>query len=204
MVINKADKGFYVVVWDRNDYITEVEKQLSEKDVYKQVSFKEKALCDLVEICNRSFSSIKLNSHISEKKMKYFMYAYKKVTNLGELYLLPKIHKRLYDVPGIPVISNYSTPNEKFLSHYVHLQEGWSYVKDTADFLKKLQNMEKNFQNFILVTADVVGLDTSLPHNPGLEILKNALDCRQNKIIPTNMLVKMAKFFFTNNYFEFG
>ena len=121
MVIKKADKVFYVVVRDRNDYITEVEKQLSNKDVYKQVSFKEKALCDLVEIRNRSFGGLKLNGHISEKKMKYFLHKYKKVTNLGELYLLPKIHKRLYDVPGIPVILNYGTPTEKFVSHYVHL-----------------------------------------------------------------------------------
>ena len=36
------------------------------------------------------------------------MYKYKKVTNLGKLYLLPKIQKRLYDVPGGPVISNYT------------------------------------------------------------------------------------------------
>ena len=33
MVI-KADKGSCVVIWDRNDYITEAEKQLSDKDVY--------------------------------------------------------------------------------------------------------------------------------------------------------------------------
>ena len=27
IVIKKADKGSYVVVWDRNDYIAEAEKQ---------------------------------------------------------------------------------------------------------------------------------------------------------------------------------
>ena len=64
--------------------------------------------------------------------------------------------------------------------------------------------MEKIFQDSILMTADVVGLYPSIRHNPGLEILKNVLDCRQNKIIPTNILVKMAKIFLSNNYFEFG
>ena len=29
------------------------------------------------------------------------------------MYLLPKIHKRLYDVPGRPVILNCGTPTEK-------------------------------------------------------------------------------------------
>ena len=33
--------------------------------------------------------------------------------NLGKLYLIPKIHKRLESVPGRPVISNCVTPIEK-------------------------------------------------------------------------------------------
>ena len=64
--------------------------------------------------------------------------------------------------------------------------------------------MGKNPQDSILVTADVVGLYPSIPHNAGLKALKGALDCRQNKKIPTGILVKMAEFVLTNNYFEFG
>ena len=71
IVIKKADKGSYVVIWDRNDYITETEKQLSDKVVYKQVNFKEKSFCDLVEISNRFFfRGLKLDGRISEKEMK--------------------------------------------------------------------------------------------------------------------------------------
>ena len=64
--------------------------------------------------------------------------------------------------------------------------------------------MGKNRQDSILVTADVVGLYPSIPHNTGLKALKGALDCRRNKKIPTGILVKMAEFVLTNNYFEFG
>ena len=39
IVIKKADKGSTVVVWERNDYILETEKQLSDANVYKDVSF---------------------------------------------------------------------------------------------------------------------------------------------------------------------
>ena len=39
IVIKKANKGSTVVVWDRNDYILETEKQLSDANVYKDVSF---------------------------------------------------------------------------------------------------------------------------------------------------------------------
>ena len=58
------------------------------------------------------------------------------------------------------------------------MQEGWSYIKDTKDFLKKIQNTGKNPQDSILVTADVAGLYLSIPHNAGLKALKDALDCR--------------------------
>ena len=44
------------------------------------------------------------------------MYEYKKVTNLGKLYLLPKIHDRLYNVARRPVISNCGTPTGKVQS----------------------------------------------------------------------------------------
>ena len=84
------------------------------------------------------------------------------------------------------------------------MQERWSYIKNTKDFLKKVKNMGKIPQDSILVTADVVGLHPSIPHNPGLKALKDALDCRQNKKIPTDMLAKMAEFVLTNKYFEFG
>ena len=40
--LKKENKGCCAVTWDRNEYKTKVEKQLFDKDVYKQVSFKGK------------------------------------------------------------------------------------------------------------------------------------------------------------------
>ena len=50
---------------------------------------------------------------MTEKELKYFTYGYQKATNLSKMYLLPKIHKRLSNIPGTPVISNCGTPAEK-------------------------------------------------------------------------------------------
>ena len=47
-------------------------------------------------------------------------------------------------------------------------------IKDTNDFLPKLKNLKKVPNNAI--TADVVGLYPSIPHNEGLEVLKKQLD----------------------------
>ena len=97
------------------------------------------------------------------------------------MYLLSKIHKGFVNVPGRPVISNCGTPTEKaseFLDHHLQpiMKSGTSYIKDTNDFLSKLKNLKKVPDNAILVTADVVGLYPSIPHNEGLEVLKKQLD----------------------------
>ena len=47
-----------------------------------------------------------------------------------------------------------------------------------------------------------MGLYPSIQHYAGLNSLKKALGNRVNKHIPTNDLVKMAKFALSNNYFE--
>ena len=122
------------------------------------------------------------------------------------MYLLPKIHKRLYDVPGRPVISNCETPTEKvseFLDNQLKevMQNGWSYIKDSNDFIKKIKHLKNIPDNAILVTEDVVGLYPSIPYKSGLRALKQVLDRREDKKISTEDFVKMAEFVLKNNYF---
>ena len=83
------------------------------------------------------------------------------------------------------------------------MKSGTSYIKDTNDFLPKLKNLKKVPDNVILVTADVIGLYPSIPHNEVLEVLKKQLGNFYEKSIPTEDLVKMAEFVLKNNYFEF-
>ena len=61
------------VVWDRLDYLSEVERQLGSKNIYKDVSFNDKILRDLVETNNEMFLNLKKKESISEKEMKYFV-----------------------------------------------------------------------------------------------------------------------------------
>ena len=104
--------------------------------------------------------------------MSYFSYEFKKSCSLRKLYLLPKIHKSLENIPGRPVISNCGTPTGK-VSEFLDLhckpvmQSRKSYIKDSGHFIP---------DNSILVTADVVGLCPSIPHQASLLALKEALD----------------------------
>ena len=68
------------------------------------------------------------------------------------------------------------------------MQEGWSYIKDSGDFIKKLKNIDHISQDANMVTADVVGLYPFSPHDAGLEALRKALDNRENKNISTDLL----------------
>ena len=66
---------------------------------------------------------------------------------LGKFYLLPKIHKRLQNVPGRPVISNCGTATER-ISEFLdfHIQplvcNVPSVIKDTSDYLQKLEGLQ--------------------------------------------------------------
>ena len=103
-------------------YINEAEKQLNDTNVFKDVCFNEKLLQELVGTSNKLFQSLTAKEKISDKQLKFFTYQYEKVTKLGKLYLLPKIHKRLANVPGRLVISNCGTPTVKaseFVDHHL-------------------------------------------------------------------------------------
>ena len=79
------------------------------------------------------------------------------------------------------------------------MKEVTSYVKDKQDFLEKLKHLGKVASNAILVTADVVGLYPSIPHEAGLEALYEKLQERVEKKIPSSDLVNMTEFVLKNN-----
>ena len=116
IVIKKTERGSCVVIWDRSDYIMEAEKQLNDKAVYKDVNFDKDLIPNLTGKSNRLFETLKRRQLITEKEFKYFRFEFKKTCNLGKLYMLPKIHKRLSNVPGGPVISNCRCLQKKYPS----------------------------------------------------------------------------------------
>ena len=83
------------------------------------------------------------------------------------------------------------------------IQKGWSYIKDSGNFINKTKNFSTISGNAILVTADAVGLYRSIPHEAELRVLGDSSDKQDKKCIPTEDLVKMAEFVLKNN-FEFN
>ena len=70
VIIKPADKGSCVVVWDRDDYLAEGYKQLSDNSTYVEVNnYKEKFLVDLTEKSNKIFKKLCNKKVITEKEL---------------------------------------------------------------------------------------------------------------------------------------
>ena len=116
IIIKGADTGS-AVVWDREDYLKEVSKQLEDKDVYEEVQNDPSILINTIM---RALEKIRIRGDLSIDTINYFLVKDRK---FARFYLLPKIHKSLYNVPDRPVNSNcgfYTENISSFLGH--HLQ----------------------------------------------------------------------------------
>nr|XP_048706612.1 uncharacterized protein LOC125636878 [Caretta caretta] len=121
----------------------------------------------------------------------------------GKFYLLPKIHKP--GNPGRPIISGIGTLTAG-LSGYVdsllrpYATSTPSYLRDTTDFLRKLQSIGDLPDNTILATMDVEALYTNIPHKNGLQTVRNTIPDN----VTANLVAELCDFVLTHNYFTFG
>ena len=83
-----------MVIWDKKDYLMEAEKQLSCKETYEEVSSDPHFL---IKSIHNTLKKIRERGDISSNILDYFNVENPKFCRL---YLLPKIHKRMYDIPG--------------------------------------------------------------------------------------------------------
>ena len=172
IIIKEADKGSGIVVWDREDYLAEARTQLKDKDVYQEL--KGNIVGPLEKIIKSVLRKVRNRKDISDETLDYFLVNNPK---LGRFYLLPKIYKRLHNVPGRPVISNsgYYTENmSAFLKYHLKpiAQKIKLYIKETNDFLPKLDALPSLPEDIILCTIDIMSLYPNIPHENGLAAMR--------------------------------
>ena len=125
--------------------------------------------------------------------------------------MLPKIHKNKSPVPGRPIVSANSSPTERisqladlFLQPLVSKTK--SYVKDTTDFLNKVETTTRPKPGSILCTIDVTSLYTNIPNQEGIEASQKQLaQHRPGTQAPSNLsILKMLQYVLTKNNFDFN
>ena len=122
-------------------------------------------------------------------------------------YILPKIHKPWN--PGRPIVSSCGAPTEEislFVDYHLAplVNTLPSYIKDTTDFLVKLQILPPLLPGTLLVTLDVKSLYTNIPHDEGMEACRATLNVRTVQQPPTEDLVQLVELILTKNNFTFN
>ena len=132
IVIKPADKGGAVVVWDRDKYIAEGLRQVSDNNFYIETD------TDLTSKHHKEVVTVLDDMH-SHREIDRSCHLYLTYTPIrtAQFYMLPKIHKNLNNPPGRPIVSGNGCPTER-ISQFVDffLQPGVkgirSYIKDTT------------------------------------------------------------------------
>ena len=201
IVIKPADKGSAVVVMDRDHYVSEAERQLNDSTYYELLDHD--PTDEFAKKVSEAVEEMFDDGYITEKNMRYLIVDQPKA---GRFYLLPKIHKA--GNPGRPIVSANGHPTEK-ISEFVdlhlqpHVNSLPSYLKDTTDYLRKLQESGPIPPETLLVSLDVTSLYTNIPHEDGIRACKEAWEDRPVKDPPTEILVKLLTLILKCNNFEF-
>lgn len=177
----KADKGGAVVILNTSDYISEAHRQLADRKFYRPVDH------DMTE----EFSD-RIETYLStlHKKGSISKCIYDRITTPNPrtpaFYHNPKVHKdntHLGIPPGRPIISGNGCATEK-ISAFIDLclnplvPKIPSFVRDSTHFITLLQQHVRNadcHRHTLLVTLDVTALYTIIPHEEGIEAVRELI-----------------------------
>ena len=150
----------------------------------------------------RALEKIRIRSDLSNDTFNYFLV---KDPKFARFYLLPKIHKRLHNIPGRPVISNCGFYPENIFSFTNYSSESEIIHKGYKSLFAEIKSLDQLPEGAILNTIDVVGLYPNIPHEESLASLRKFLDTRmEKKKVTTETLLELAEILLKNNIFQFS
>ena len=131
VVIREADKGSVVVVMSRERYIAQANRQLSDTDVYQQVS--SSVFFNVIEEVKDILSRLQKSGVITKDMATYAVPVDSKPVRF---YILPKT-----GCPGRPIVSAVGSPTEglsELVDHFIQpfVPNIPSCIRDTQDFFR--------------------------------------------------------------------
>ncbi|XP_072044331.1 uncharacterized protein [Amphiura filiformis] len=203
-IIKSADKGGAVVVWRKDLYINEANRQLSDTDTYLKLAG------DPTED-NQKLISDTIKTLIKKNKLpdtaKHMIQLCPQSANF---YMLPKIHKP--DTPGRPIVSSHSCPTV-LIAEYLDtvlaplVSSLPTFIQDSPHALRLLQDFSfpTGSDNY-LFTMDISSLYTSIPHHLCMKALTHYLDTRigSKRNPPTETQTRLIELVLSMNTFQFN
>jgi len=126
------------------------------------------------------------------------------------LFTLPKIHKTYLNEPrGRPIVAATGFLTEKiaaFMDHFLQplVTSLPSYVKDSMEFINKIQSIQLSDEHCFLVTMDIESLYTSVPFEGGLKAFEFFLNQRSNCTPSISCIVDLIEIVLTSNFLLSG
>ena len=202
IIITHADKGGALVIIDILDYLKEADRQLKDTNFYTTLDHNptEKH----AEIINETIKTFIKEKLLNEQLGKNLIEHNPKTPNL---YFRPKIHKT--DTPGRPIVRSIHSHSSR-ISEFVDIQlepivnNIKSHIKDTIDFINKIETIQNIPKDTILVTMDVKSLFTQIPHTEGINAVARAIENAKNTNISNRVTLKLLSLTLHLNNFEFN
>ena len=208
LIIKQADKGSGIVLEDRENYIQDGLKHLSDKDIYEQVN--SDPTIQLTKTINNYVQKMHSEGTIDTHTKDFLSFKENQPPRTPQIYFLKKIHK--CPIAVRPIVSSCGGPTERisqFVDHHLQpfVSQIKSYLRDTKHLIQILEN--KRFPTkCTLVTIDVKSLYLNIPHKEGIQAVINRLYFKNknshNLKIPPNTLRDLLNIILTQNYFQFG
>lgn len=211
IVIKPADKGSSVVILGREQYITEVHRQLTDKNYYKKLE--RPIYLESIPLVHDILETLKIKGFINNKQKQYL----KGDAQLRErrFYILPKIHKEPekwsipFEVPpGRPIVSDCSSETYRtaeYIDYYLNplSVKHASYVKDTYHFTEIVKNL-KIPPSSLFFTIDIDSLYTNIDTRAGLSAVNKVFQKYPDDNRPDEELLQLLEINLTRNDFEFN
>lgn len=211
IIFKPADKGSKIVILDRQQYLLEAHRQLSNPLHYTpipeplQATVQPQIQAILEQLYRQKFINCKQKQFLSGSNN----------PRPRHMYLLPKIHKDphtwtipLEVPPGRPIISDCNSVTYN-LSQYLDsiLQplstKHSSYIKDTYHFIQVIRSLSVPLHAH-LFTIDIDSLYTNINTDAGLEAVESTFRKFPDSHRPDSAILQLLSLCLRNNDFTFN
>ncbi len=210
VIIKQADKGFKIVILDRQQYAMEAKRQLNNPAYYKTItgSIQPQTQLKVREVIQKLYHNKFINA-----KQRDFLFGPNNPRDCP-FYLLPKIHKEPHTwtvpyavPPGRPIVSDRSSVTYN-IAMYIDFFLGPlssrhpSYLKDTYHFLDIIRPIILP-DSALLFTLDVDSLYTNIDTDLGLKTVKRIFNRYPDKLRPDAEILQLLEICLRCNDFVF-
>lgn len=211
IVIKPADKGSAIVILSRDQYIFEVNRQLSDQTYYKKLDGP--IFTQTIPMVRQIMDQLHRTKFISAKQKAYIIG--QSEPRPRRFYVLPKIHKdpESWTVPGEippgrPIVSDCGSDTygtAEYIDHFLYPLsiKHPAYIKDTYHFIELVRNLSVPLDS-LFFTIDVESLYTNIDIPAGLATVRRFFQKFPDMERPDEQILKLLEINLTRNDFEFN